>query len=77
MRLPFEVKVGDTKRSMRLTPDQGVDRQTSERRIWEYMLGLCMEKRDFESASSLTWFGVADPFTERCDVEFFFVSVEW
>ena len=25
----------------------------------------CMEKRDFESASSLTWFGVADPFTDR------------
>ena len=25
-------------------------------RVWEYILGLCAEKRDFDSASSLTWF---------------------
>ena len=46
-------------------------------RIFEYMLGHRMEKRDFESASSVTWFGVADPFTKRRDVEFLFVSMEW
>ena len=34
-----------------------------------------MEKCDFESASSLTWFGVVDPCTERCDVEFLFVFI--
>ena len=52
-------------------------KKCAAKRIWEYMLGLCMEKRDFESASSLTWFGVVDPCTERCDVEFRIVSMEW
>ena len=52
-------------------------KKCAAQRIWEYMLGLCMEKRDFESASSLTWFGVVDSCTERCDFEFLFVSMEW
>ena len=30
---------------------------------------------DFESASSVTWFGVVGPCTERCDVEFLFVFI--
>ena len=33
-------------------------KKCAAQRVWEYMLGLCMEKCDFESASSLTWFGV-------------------
>ena len=37
------------------------------------MLGLCTEKCDFGPASSLTWFGVVGPCTERCDVEFLFL----
>ena len=52
-------------------------KKCAAQRIWDCMLGLCMEKRDFESASSLTWFGVVDPCTERCDVEFLFVSMKW
>ena len=52
-------------------------KKCAAQRIWEYMFGLCMEKRDFESVSSLTWFGVVDPCTERCDVEFLFVFIEW
>ena len=44
-------------------------RKCAARRVWEYMLGLCTEKCDFGSASSLTWFGVVGPCTERCDVE--------
>ena len=52
-------------------------KKCAAQRIWEYMLGLCMEKCDFESASSLTCFGVVDPCTERCDVESLFASMEW
>ena len=33
-------------------------KKCAAQRVWEYMLGLCMEKRDFETASSLTWFDV-------------------
>ena len=51
-------------------------KKCAAQRVWEYMLGLCMEKCDFESASSLTWFGVVGPCTESCDVEFLFVSME-
>ena len=50
-------------------------KKCAAQRKWEY-IGLCMVKRDL-SASSLTWFGVVDPCTERCDVEFLFVSMEW
>ena len=33
-------------------------KKCAAQRVWEYMLGLCMEKRDFKTASSLTWFDV-------------------
>ena len=48
-------------------------RKCAARWVWEYMLGLCTEKCDVGSSSSLTSFGVVGPCTDRCDVEFLFV----